>query len=129
MCNYIATQAHYGQFRRDGVTPYIAHPEAVAGRLTTFDEKAVAWLHDVIEDTSIQGFQLLNKGVPARIVGAVVDITKYPGESITIYYERVKKNPLAKAVKIEDMLHNLSDTPTKKQIIKYAKGLLFLLED
>ena len=48
----IATKAHEGQYRRDGVTPYIEHPKAVAARVRG-DEKAemVAWLHDVIEDT------------------------------------------------------------------------------
>ena len=47
----IATSAHEGQTRRDGVTPYIEHPKAVARRVHTDDEKAVAFLHDIIEDT------------------------------------------------------------------------------
>ncbi len=31
-------------------------------------------------------------------------------------------------VKIADMLSNLADNPTDKQIKKYAKGLLFLVD-
>ncbi len=128
-CAEIATLAHQGQFCRDGVTPYIEHPRRVACRLTTFDEKCVAWLHDVIEDANLHGYRLNDKGVPAYITNAVIDLTKFPSDPLEVYYERIKKNPLAKAVKIQDMLHNLSDNPTKKQVIKYSKGLLFLLED
>ena len=51
----IATDAHRGQFRRDGVTPYISHPEAVAKRVEGDDlAEAIAWLHDVLEDTAIK---------------------------------------------------------------------------
>ncbi len=34
----------------------------------------------------------------------------------------------ASRVKIADMLHNLSETPTKNQVKRYAKGLMFLLD-
>ena len=129
MCNYIATQAHYGQFRRDGKTPYINHPQAVAARLKTSDEKAVGYLHDVIEDTNLTAQDLLDKGVPERIVDGVIHITKEEGESYMAYLIKVAGNRLSKAAKIEDMLHNLSDSPTRQQIVKYAKGLIFLLED
>jgi len=40
----------------------------------------------------------------------------------------VKCNELARKVKIADMLSNLADNPTDKQIKKYAKGLLFLVD-
>jgi len=39
----------------------------------------------------------------------------------------VKENEIARKVKVADMLHNLSDEPTKKQILKYAQGLVALL--
>lgn len=130
LCAIIAHEAHVGQTRRNGITPYIEHPKAVASRLLSFDEKAVAWLHDVLEDTDLTAQDLLDKGVPERIVDAVIVLDKQiSGGSYTVYLFKVNQNPLAKAVKIEDMLHNLSDAPTEKQIIKYAKGLLFLLED
>lgn len=49
-----ATQAHRGQFRKGGVTPYIVHPERVAKRVKFFGGTYVgiiaAWLHDVMED-------------------------------------------------------------------------------
>ena len=50
----IAEEAHLGQFRRDGKTPYIEHPRQVSHRLYHLDDNyiAAAWLHDVIEDNS-----------------------------------------------------------------------------
>jgi len=57
----IATQYHEGQYRKSlngDRLPYIVHPKAVARLLLDFgitDDKAiaVAWLHDVLEDTPI----------------------------------------------------------------------------
>ena len=47
---------HQGQFRADGVTPYIEHPRVVAELVTKFggSEKAVclAWLHDIMEENA-----------------------------------------------------------------------------
>jgi len=49
-----ATEAHRGQFRKDGKTPYIVHPERVAERVKFFGgshtDIIAAWLHDVMED-------------------------------------------------------------------------------
>ena len=49
-----ATRAHRGQFRKDGETPYIVHPERVAERVKFFGgshtDIIAAWLHDVMED-------------------------------------------------------------------------------
>lgn len=128
-CASIATDAHKDQYRRDGLTPYIDHPRSVVRRLTTVDEKCVGWLHDVLEDTNLTAKDLLTAGVPSHIVDGVIYITKRKSESLQEYYVGVKHNALSTKVKIQDMLHNLSDSPTEKQIIKYSKGLLFLLEE
>lgn len=49
-----ATKIHEGQFRADGVTPFINHPARVAELVERNggDERAVcvAWLHDVFEE-------------------------------------------------------------------------------
>lgn len=49
-----ATKIHEGQFRADGVTPFISHPARVAELVERYggDERAVcvAWLHDVFEE-------------------------------------------------------------------------------
>lgn len=129
LCASIAYEAHQGQYRRDGITPYIEHPKAVAARLKGTWEKCVGLLHDVVEDTDVTFDDLKGMGVPESIVDGVIYITKREGESLQEYYVGVKRNPLSLAVKIEDMIHNLTDNPAEKQVLKYARGLLFLLEE
>ena len=126
----IALEAHAGQTRRDGITPYFAHCFAVANhrRIETVTEKAVAFLHDVLEDTTLTASDLIEKGISAEIVEAVKALTKDKWTAYDDYLINVKANPLAKTVKIADMLCNLGDNPTDKQILKYAKGLTFLLK-
>jgi (p)ppGpp synthase/HD superfamily hydrolase len=123
----IATEAHAGQMRRDGVTPYVKHPESVAARVAgDFRAEAVAWLHDVLEDTTWTASDLQREGVPSDVVDAVVLLTKTEGGDYGAYLHRVRANPLACRVKIADMLANLADRPTDRQIAKYAQGLLLL---
>jgi len=49
-----ASQAHRGQFRKNGKTPFIVHPKRVAELVKFFGGDHIgviaAWLHDVIED-------------------------------------------------------------------------------
>lgn len=124
----IAKKAHKGQFRRDGITPYIRHPEDVAERLHKDQyAEAVGWLHDVLEDTKETAASLRSKGVPEKVIGCVIKLTKRDDVSYEDYLAQIRTDPLARKVKIADMLSNLSDSPTNKQIIKYAKGLLTLL--
>lgn len=124
----IARQAHAGQFRRDGVTPCITHPEAIVARLKakggTDEELATAWLHDVLEDAKEP---LDFRGLPSCVVTAVCLLTKRVYEEYDSYLATLKSNELARKVKIQDILHNLSDGPTKAQVLKYCKALTFLL--
>ena len=126
----IAEAAHAGQFRRDGKTPYIKHPMAVAERVVRYgrDYVCVAYLHDVLEDTSVGYDDLENAGIPENILKAVEILTKSEVQSYDEYLYFVKQNELARRVKIADMLSNLSDNPSNNQIKKYAKGLLFLVD-
>ncbi len=125
----IATQAHDGQFRRDGLVPYIEHPRSVVERVPNDpDAQVVAWLHDVLEDTSVTAEELETQGIPKNLVDAVELITKRKGKPYEDYLEDIAASPLATKVKIADMLANLSDKPTDRQIRKYAKGLLRLTE-
>lgn len=52
----IARTLHEGQFRADGVTPYIEHPKAVAELVKEYggSERCVclAWLHDIMEENT-----------------------------------------------------------------------------
>ena len=54
---WYAVRAHKGQKRKDGITPYIAHPIEVAGIVSTMTTVpsviAAALLHDTVEDTPV----------------------------------------------------------------------------
>lgn len=124
----IAALAHAGQFRRDGVTPYIKHPEKVA----SFFEKGsvewnVAWLHDVVEDTSMTLEELDSYNLPSGVVTNVYWLTHRKSESYQEYIERLARGGIARKVKIADIFANLSDNPTERQKIKYADALKILL--
>jgi (p)ppGpp synthase/HD superfamily hydrolase len=127
LCESIARIAHAGQFRWDEVTPYITHPARVVAACKYVDEKCVAWLHDVLEDTDVELADLAAAGVPPDVMDAVQALTKVKGEAYEDYLKRVKANGLATRVKIQDILDNLGDTPSSKQVKKYAGALKFLL--
>ena len=124
----ISAKAHANQFRKDGKTPYFLHPYRVSQRLKDDEEaQVVALLHDSIEDTEETEESLLEKGIPQHLVNSIKVLTKDDDTDYETYLERVKEDPIAKKVKIADMLDNLSDKPSEKQIIKYSKGFLKLL--
>ncbi len=72
---------------------------------------------------------LIDAGFPMVVVIAVNVLTKIPGEDYFKYLERVKQNIITRKVKPFDMLSNFSDSPTKRQVKKYADGLSFLLRE
>jgi len=71
----IAYEAHEGQTRWSG-EPYITHPEAVAAAVITEDEKIVAWLHDVVEDTNVTLEDLMGEGFSGDVIDGVDAMTK-----------------------------------------------------
>ena len=125
----IATEAHEGQFRRGGRVPFIEHPRAVVSRVgQDYDLQVIAWLHDVIEDTSETAESLEGAGIPSELVDEIVLLTKTRETTYEHYLERVATSKIATKVKIADILSNLADNPTKKQVRKYAKALLRLTQ-
>lgn len=98
----------------------------MVSRVNSVEEKIVAWLHDVIEDTTVTAKDLLERGFSQRIVDAVVLLTKTEGYDYIEYMRAIKLNALARVVKIADMRSNLADTPTKNQIKRYTNGILYL---
>jgi (p)ppGpp synthase/HD superfamily hydrolase len=98
------------------------------------EEKIVAVLHDVIEDTNVNENYLLEKGFPENIVNAVLAISRKKEESYEDFVKRVKLNPISRKVKIHDLEDNLDlrrlDFITEKdveRINKYLKAYRFLL--
>ena len=128
----IAKKAHLGQIDKAG-EDYIKHPEKVASFVKTDEEKAVAYLHDVIEDTELTLEDLNKYDFSKEVLEAVDIITKKRGEDYQSYLNSVKKNKLARAVKLADLRHNSDLTRlikvTEKDIKrkeKYQKAIDFL---
>ena len=101
----IAAQAHENQLRVDG-TPYILHPLRVMEAMSTDEEKVVAVLHDVLEDTSTTLDELRTAGLTAREERALIFLTHHPAQPYMEYVRVLAQDPLAKAVKIEDIKDN-----------------------
>ncbi|HEU3761031.1 TPA: GTP pyrophosphokinase [Streptococcus pneumoniae] len=128
----VAKKAHFGQTDRAGID-YIKHPETVASFVTTDEEKAVAYLHDVIEDTTLTLLDLKKEGFSKNIIEAVNILTKKKGQDYQSYLNLVKTNELARVVKLADLRHNsdLTRLPliTEKDLErnkKYSSAIRFL---
>lgn len=102
----LATKAHQGQKDKAGAV-YINHPLRVMSRMATDEERMVAVLHDVVEDTSITLQQLRVAGYPKAVVDAVDALSRRKGETYEQFIERLKPNALARKVKIGDLEDNM----------------------
>lgn len=117
----IAREAHDGQKRRHGA-PYVAHPVAVrqlvdelghaCGLEVTDAVRAVALLHDVLEDSDI-GVEELEARFGGDVAYAVDLLTKRGKgpEATSAYYARLRDNAgdAVRLLKVCDRVHNLSE--------------------
>lgn len=131
----LAALKHKGQKDKAGA-PYILHPMSVAERVSTLEEKIVAWLHDIVEDTDVTLVDLENLGFSRKIVEAIRCITKTSKETYEEYLYKVRQNDIARDVKLSDLKHNMSvsrlQTPTKRdfnRIRKYKRAYEFLVKE
>ena len=94
------------------------------------EEKIVGVLHDVVEDSAWTFEQLAAEGFSAEIVEALRCVTKRSeNEPYDKFISRIKGNPLAVAVKLNDLTDNmdirrlpyLSDKDVKR-LKKYLKA-------
>jgi (p)ppGpp synthase/HD superfamily hydrolase len=103
----IATEAHKGQKDKYGA-PYLGHVSRVMNAGETDQEKIVGALHDVVEDTPWTFDDLRREGFSAAIIEAVRCLTKKSeDEDYDEFTERVRKNPLAVRVKLNDLRDNM----------------------
>ena len=134
-----ARLAHMGQKRRSGES-YFTHPEEVASIVQQYypnDQVAylVALLHDTLEDAEAVGnvsleelMQMISGSIADRaeydkIISAVRELTHSKNVGYTDYLLSLASKPLALRVKLADMLHNLTSSPSQKQLSKYGTAL------
>lgn len=102
----IAALAHSGQ-KDKAEQPYILHPLRMMLKLDTDEERIVALLHDVLEDTAIGLDELQEAGFSESVLEAVQILTRQPDESRMQAAMRAAQNPLALKVKLADNADNL----------------------
>ena len=122
----LATKMHKGQLRKYSGLEYITHPIAVANRFKDEEHKIVAVLHDTIEDTRLTIAQLIYMGLKIKLVDIINILTKKENQDYLDYILLVKKDKIARRVKIEDIKHNLLDLKDGCLKSKYNLALYFL---
>ena len=110
LCAFLA---HGNQRDKEG-EPYFLHPIHVAKNVETRDEKMVALLHDVLEDSGITEENLQMMGFSEEIISAVKALTRGRFQSYSEYIKQVRKNPLARKVKLADIQDNMNPNRLKK---------------
>ena len=137
-----AARRHLHQVRKDGRTPYVAHPFRVAMTVRDlFGESdpeilCAALLHDLIEDTPTDYDTIRNK-FGTRVADLVVALTKdmrLPEELREPAYDRQLADAEwgAKLIKLADVFDNLCDTALpslRSKALDKAKRALDLAGD
>ena len=100
----IAYSAHHGQLDKSGI-PYIFHPIHLAEAMDDEISCCVALLHDTVEDTSVS-LEDLKAIFPPEVTDAVALLTHKEGTDYFDYVRLIKKNPVARKVKLADLAHN-----------------------
>lgn len=102
----LAATKHQGQ-RDIGGKPYILHPLHVMSLVDSINEKIVAVMHDLIEDTGVSLDDLAAMGFDHSIIFAIDCLTKRKREDRISAAHRAAANRLACAVKLADVTHNM----------------------
>jgi (p)ppGpp synthase/HD superfamily hydrolase len=125
----IARVAHAGQKEESTGDDYIRHIERVVALVEGNEAKAVAWLHDILEDTPITVDGLRAAGISERVIRAVWLLTRQPGETYSENYIptiQQSGDPLAIAVKLADLKDHLRPNCPEQLRPRYENALMML---
>lgn len=128
-----ATTMHADQYDKAGY-PYILHPIRVSEALELDEDRVVAILHDIVEDTDATISDVQNR-FGDRIARFVDNLTKRDGESYRDYLDRVRSHEVSLRVKLADMedntrsdrLDHLSVAKRVRLAAKYSRGRHYLI--
>ena len=129
----IAQEAHKG-VKDKGGHDYIHHPIRVMHAMSNDQEKIVAILHDVVEDSDWTFERLKEEGFEDSVIESLRCVTKYSEEEdYQEFIRRAATNKIATKVKMADIEDNLDlsrlGTLNEKdltRIEKYKKALKYL---
>lgn len=121
----ISVDVHAGQKDRYGEI-YIFHPMRVMMKLYTVDDKCVAILHDVVEDSDWTVEDLSREGFPQNIIEAIDAVSKREDEPYMEYIHRLASNEMAMRVKLADLednmdLRRVNDTIKKADLQRFQR--------
>jgi (p)ppGpp synthase/HD superfamily hydrolase len=111
-------EAHKEQIDKTGM-PYVFHPFHLAEQMDDEISTVCALLHDVIEDTDITVEMLDQMGFPQEVLTVLELLTHDEAVTYMDYVKNISLNPIAKKVKIADLLHN-SDVSRLDFVDEYA---------
>ncbi len=127
-------EAHKEQVDKSGI-PYVFHPFHLAEQMQTEETTVVALLHDLVEDTPYTVEDLKGMGFDENITDAIALMTHADDVDYMDYVREIKKNPIAKAVKLADLKHNsdltrldVIDEKALSRREKYLKAMALLEE-
>ena len=130
----LSFEAHKEQVDKSGM-PYVYHPFHIAEQMKDEDTTIVALLHDVVEDTDITVEDVRKMGFSEDVCEALSLMTHDENVPYMEYVKKLKKNPIAKAVKLADLKHNSDltrldavDEKTLKRVGKYKCAMKILIE-
>ncbi len=101
----LAATAHQGQVDKAGA-PYILHPLRMMLTLSNLEDRIVAILHDVVEDTEWTLEGLRAEGFGDAVIDAIEAVTKREGESYEDFIQRSAANAIGRRVKLADLRDN-----------------------
>ncbi len=130
----IAVEAHSGELERND-HPYVTHPFRVMNRVYRVEEKIVAVLHDVIENTSWTREKLEKERFPRDLLDALDGVTIRKGEHYSTAIRRAASNPIARRVKLADLEDNMDvrrlpriTLPDRKRLNRYVRAYRHLCD-
>ena len=106
-----------GKLSPDG-EPYIEHTLRVVDAMTTEEEKTVAMLHDVVEDSEMSLADLEECGFSYAVLEAVATLTKRNDMTYFQYIDDVSCNELATRVKLAEIEDNRDIVRVNKMSFK-----------
>lgn len=111
----LASRVHRHQKDKAG-RPYILHPVQVMlnlGLEADDEQRAIAILHDVVEDSDITLIELHRRGYSQRVLDALSLLTHDKNVSYDVYVRAIGTNLDATIVKRGDLRHNSDITRMK----------------
>lgn len=132
----VAKRLHEGQKDKAGVDYFEGHLSFVASLGNTWQEKVVGYLHDASEDTphSVEQVMVLLEleaklqmppNEKENIAQALKLLNHHLAEDRETYILSIRANPLARAVKMNDLRHNMDiqrlPNPTGKDFQRLEK--------